>query len=41
MSNGDKDYVRGSVGDALINDQSGDEHVEELLTVIERFTIKK
>ena len=36
-----KDHVRGCVRDALIHDQSSDEHVEELLAVIERFTSKK
>jgi DNA-binding FrmR family transcriptional regulator len=36
-----KDHIRGCVRDALIHDESSDEHVDELLTVIERFTSKK
>ena len=36
-----KDHIRGCVRDALIRDERSDEHVNELLTVIERFTNKK
>ncbi len=36
-----KNHIRGCVRDALIRDESSDEHVDELLTVIERFTSKK
>ena len=36
-----KDHIRGCVRNALIRDENSDEHVNELLTVIERFTNKK
>ena len=36
-----KDHIRGCVRDALIRDEHSDDHINELLTVIERFTSKK
>jgi DNA-binding FrmR family transcriptional regulator len=36
-----KDHIQGCIRDALIHDENSDEHVNELLTVIERFTSKK
>jgi DNA-binding FrmR family transcriptional regulator len=36
-----KDHIQGCIRDALIRDEHSDDHVNELMTVIERFTIKK
>jgi DNA-binding FrmR family transcriptional regulator len=36
-----KDHIQGCIRDALIQNESADHHVDELLTVIERFTNKK
>jgi DNA-binding FrmR family transcriptional regulator len=36
-----KDHIQGCIRDALISDEHSDEHVNELLGVIERFTSKK
>ena len=36
-----KDHIRGCVRHALVHNQNSDEHVNELLAVIERFTNKK
>lgn len=36
-----KDHIQGCIRDALIHDEHTDEHVNELLGVIERFTSKK
>lgn len=36
-----KDHIQGCIRDALIHDNHSEEHVNELLTVIERFTTKK
>jgi DNA-binding FrmR family transcriptional regulator len=36
-----KDHIRGCVRHALVHDEKSDEHVNELLAVIERFTSKK
>jgi len=36
-----KDHIQGCIRDALIQDNSADNHIEELLTVIERFTNRK
>jgi len=36
-----KDHIQGCIRDALIHDENSDDHVNELLTVIERFTSKK
>lgn len=36
-----KDHIQGCIRDALIHDEHSDEHVNELLGVIERFTSKK
>jgi DNA-binding FrmR family transcriptional regulator len=35
------DHIQGCIREALINDESADHHVNELLTVIERFTSRK
>ncbi len=36
-----KDHIQGCIRDALVHDEHSDEHVNELLGVIERFTSKK
>ncbi len=36
-----KDHIQGCIRDALIHDESADHHVDELVTVIERFTNRK
>jgi DNA-binding FrmR family transcriptional regulator len=36
-----KDHIQGCIRDALIHDENADHHVDELLTVIERFTNRK
>jgi DNA-binding FrmR family transcriptional regulator len=36
-----KDHIQGCIRDALIRDEHSDDHVNELMTVIERFTSKK
>jgi DNA-binding FrmR family transcriptional regulator len=36
-----KDHIQGCIRDALIRDEHGDDHVNELVAVIERFTSKK
>ena len=36
-----KDHIQGCIRDALIRDEQSDDHVNELLAVIERFTSKK
>jgi DNA-binding FrmR family transcriptional regulator len=36
-----KDHIQGCIRDALIHDEGADDHVNELLAVIERFTHKK
>ena len=36
-----KDHIQGCIRDALIRDENSDEQVNELLRVIERFTIRK
>jgi DNA-binding FrmR family transcriptional regulator len=36
-----KDHIRGCVRHALVHNANSDEHVNELLSVIERFTAKK
>jgi DNA-binding FrmR family transcriptional regulator len=36
-----KDHIQGCIRDALIRDEHSDDHVNELLAVIERFTSKK
>ena len=35
-----KDHIRGCVRDALSRDEHGDDYVNELVTVVERFTKK-
>ncbi len=35
------DHIKGCIRDALIRDEHSDDHVNELVTVIERFTNKK
>jgi DNA-binding FrmR family transcriptional regulator len=36
-----KDHIKGCIRDALIRDEHSDDHVNELVAVIERFTSKK
>jgi DNA-binding FrmR family transcriptional regulator len=36
-----KDHIQGCIRDALIHDANNDDHINELLAVIERFTSKK
>ncbi len=36
-----RDHIKGCIRDALIRDEHSDDHVNELVTVIERFTNKK
>ncbi len=36
-----KDHIRGCIRDALIHNEHSDDHLNELVTVIERFTMKK
>ena len=36
-----KDHIQGCIREAFINDQQSDEHVNELMTVIERFAARK
>lgn len=36
-----KDHIQGCIRDALIRDEHSDDHVNELVAVIERFTSKK
>ncbi len=35
-----KDHIKGCVRDALAHDQKSDEYVDELVTVVQRFTRK-
>ena len=35
-----QNHIRGCVNDALIRDEHGDGHIDELMTIIERFTRK-
>ena len=36
-----KDHIQGCIRDALVHNEHNDEHMNELLGVIERFTSKK
>ena len=36
-----RDHIKGCIRDALIRDEHSEDHVNELVTVIERFTNKK
>ncbi len=36
-----RDHIKGCVRDALTRNERSDEYMDELLTVIERFTLKK